>query len=448
LYFTYVSSVAAIRQSSTRLQASYLRGDLAPTLSAPFSPWTWLDITPTVSVRSTYWSQQQAPVTNTLDPVNVIDEGLWRNLMSAGVDIRGPKLVRIFETKPKPGKDGADPTPPRKYKNTIEPNVAYTYQQAFDRDNAVIVYDEVDHFGVNANAVTYGLSTRLIAQRPRAAAEREGKTGEKILIADGESGKLREAPSAVPENSDVAPADSSTDIAPGTGKPAEDAKKAPLEPIEIASLELSQSYSFNSTPSIADVDGNCIAYDTPALDCNASSHYQAPTLTARYNPSRNTSLNLTGRYDILFQAISDVSVSGNYRNAYAQTLFSVVRHSGLGFTRAIDPATGLPYPADPVTGRHPLDNAKGETQIRFQGNFGPIAGRVRLGVDGTYNATPRAGEIKLPYRRFRLEYYTQCCGFLTEYLVSQYSAFPRREFRFAVDLRGIGKLFDFNQANQ
>jgi hypothetical protein len=184
LYFTYVSSVAAIRQSSTRLQASYLRGDLAPTLSAPFSPWTWLDITPTVSVRSTYWSQQQAPVTNTLDPVNVIDEGLWRNLMSAGVDIRGPKLVRIFETKPKPGKDGADPTPPRKYKNTIEPNFAYTYQQAFDRDNSVIVYDEVDHFGVNANAVTYGLSTRLIAQRPRAAAEREGKTGEKILIAD------------------------------------------------------------------------------------------------------------------------------------------------------------------------------------------------------------------------------------------------------------------------
>ena len=37
---------------------------------------------------------------------------------------------------------------------------------------------------------------------------------------------------------------------------------------------------------------------------------------------------------------------------------------------------------------------------------------------------------------------------VTEYLVSKYSSFPRREFRFAVDLRGIGKLFDFNQANQ
>jgi hypothetical protein len=106
------------------------------------------------------------------------------------------------------------------------------------------------------------------------------------------------------------------------------------------------------------------------------------------------------------------------------------------------------YPHKLITGRYPLEPAQGATQLRFQGNFGPIAGRIRLGIDGTYNVTPAALEKHLPYRRMRLEYYTQCCGFLTEYLVSQYSTFPRREFRFAVDLRGIGKLFDFNQANQ
>ncbi len=427
-YFTYTSSVAAIRQDSDRLQAHYFRGDLAPTISAPFSPRPWIDITPTVAVRSTYWSQKQAPLSNPQDPVTVINDAIWRNLLSAGVDVRGPKLVRIFETKPKPGKDGADPLPVRKYKNTIEPRFAYLYQQAFKRDGEIILYDEIDRFGINANAISYGLASRLIAQRPRAAAEREGGSGEKILVPEGESGKLREAPSATPEATDLPPA---ADEAP-------DAKSTPLEPIEVASIEVSQNYSFNSNPSTADVSGNCIVSATPPADCAETSHYSSVNLTARYNPSRNASFNLSSRYDVLFGAISDVSVSGNFRDRFAQGLFSVVRRTGLGFQRA----------GDPVNGTYPLEPAHGATQIRFQGNFGPIAGRIRIGIDGTYNVTPTESEKHLPYRRFRLEYYTQCCGFLTEYLVSEYSAFPRREFRFAVDLRGIGKLFDFNQANQ
>ncbi len=441
-YFTYTSSVASIRQDSARLQASYLRGDLAPTLSAPFSPRPWLDINPTLAVRSSYWSRHLAPPATLPapnDPVTVINDAIWRNLLSAGVEFVGPKLVRIFETTPKPGKDGAESLPARKYKNTIEPRVAYNYQQAFDRSNEIIVYDEIDNFGSNANNLTYSLASRLIAQRPRAAEEREGTSGERILVPEGESGKLREAPSATPENADAPPA----------AVPAADAKKAPLEPIEIASVGVSQSYSFNSNNSIGDVNGKCIAYfDVPPADCAMTSHYSAVSLTGRYNPSRAMSFNLTTRYDVLFNAVSDVSVSGNFRNGFAQGLFSVVRRAGLGYRRAVDPVTGLAEPKDPLTGKFPLTPTPGATQLRFQGSFGPIAGRIRLGIDGTYNLTPAATEKHLPYRRLRLEYYTQCCGFLTEYLVSKYSGFPRREFRFAVDLRGIGKLFDFNQANQ
>jgi lipopolysaccharide assembly outer membrane protein LptD (OstA) len=441
-YFTYTSSLASIRQDSARLQANYFRGDLAPTISAPFSPRPWLDINPTLAVRSTYWSKHQAPPADPpvlSDPVTVINDAIWRNLLSAGVEFVGPKLVRIFETTPKPAKDGEDPLPARKYKNTIEPRVSYNYQQAFDRNDEIIVYDEIDNFGINANNVTYGIGSRLIAQRPRAEAEREGASGEKILVPEGDSGKLREAPSATPESAEPPP----------SATPAPDAKNAPLEPVEIASVEIAQSYSFNSNPSVADVDGKCIAYfEVPPADCAATSHYSAVAVTGRYNPSRAMSFNLTTRYDILFNAISDVSVSGNFRSGFAQGLFSVVRRTGLGYLRVVDPVTGLPEPRDPLTGRFPLVPIQGSTQLRFQGNFGPIAGRIRLGVDGTYNVTPGPNEKHLPYRRLRLEYYTQCCGFLTEYLVSQYSSFPRREFRFAVDLRGIGKLFDFNQANQ
>jgi lipopolysaccharide assembly outer membrane protein LptD (OstA) len=436
-YFTYASSLAWLYQNSDRLNVGYYRGDIFPTVTLPISPRPWLDITPVVAVRSTYWSRYQEPPpvgSNPQNPVTVIDHGLWRNLLSAGIDFRGPKFVRIFETKPKPETDTRPAVPALKYKNTIEPSVAYTYQQAFDRNDEIIVYDEVDAYGVNANAITYSLASRLIAQRPRAAPEREGGTGEKILVPEGESGKLREAPSATPPADDAAPpvpADS-------------DAKAPPLEPIEIASVSVSQSYSFDSYSSSANLDSRGV---TP----NDNSHFSAVALIGRYSPSRVLSFNVTGRYDILYKTVSDVSLSGNFRHRWAQGLFSVVYRQGLGADEVCTPVS-VPNPdptLPPITlcmySYVPKPDA---TQIRFQGNFGPIAGRLRLGMDATYNLSPSPNEVHLPYRRWRLEYYTQCCGFLAEYLASQYTAFPRREFRFAVDLRGIGKLFDFNQANQ
>jgi lipopolysaccharide assembly outer membrane protein LptD (OstA) len=431
-YFTYTSSVASINQNSARLQAKYFRGDLAPTISAPFSPRPWIDITPAIAVRSTYWSQHRDLSGTTVNAVSVVNEALWRNLLAAGIDFRGPKFVRIFETKPKPGKDGADTVPALKYKNTIEPSVAYTYQQAFNRNDEIIVYDEVDTFGINANAITYSLASRLIAQRPRATPEREGDSGEKILVPEGDSGKLREAPSATPETSD----------APLPAAPAEDAKKAPLEPIEIASIQVAQSYSFGSNSSTADLDGD----PTTPL---STSHFSGIALIGRYNPSRLLGFSLSGRYDALFRTVSDVSLSGNFRQSMAQGLFSVVYRPGLGFNRVctlVDDPNDPNVPPQQICSYSYVDKPDA-TQIRFQGNFGPIAGRIRIGIDATYNVSPAPTEVHLPYRRWRLEYYTQCCGFLAEYLASKYTAFPRREFRFAVDLRGIGKLFDFNQAN-
>ena len=414
VYFTYTSSLASIHQNSDRLNVGYLRGDLFPTFSVPFSPRPWIDITPTVALRSTYWSHYQLPPIDPTAPVVVVDQGLWRNLIAAGVDFRGPKFIKIFETKPKPAKDGAPAVPALKYKNTIEPSIAYTYQQAFEKNNEIIVYDEVDAYGINANNITYSLASRLIAQRPRAAAEKENASGEKILIPEGESGKLREAPSATPEPEEAAPA------APGAAD--EETKAVPLEPIEIASIQVAQSYSFNSYSSTADLDGDPLTPDS-------TSHFSGIALVGRYNPSKLLSFSLSSRYDALFKAVSEVSLSGNFRKSWAQGLFSLVYRNGLG------------YLAPGVT-------APDATQVRFQGNFGPIAGRLRIGMDATYNLSPQPNEVHLPYRRYRLEYYTQCCGFLAEYLASEYTAFPRREFRFAVDLRGIGKLFDFNQANQ
>jgi hypothetical protein len=46
--------------------------------------------------------------------------------------------------------------------------------------------------------------------------------------------------------------------------------------------------------------------------------------------------------------------------------------------------------------------------------------------------------------RGRVAYYTQCCGFVVEYLDRNYEANPRREIRFVIDLKGIGRFLDPN----
>jgi len=408
LYLSYVSSFAMIRQLGSSIDADYWRVDAGPTLAAPFSPAPWIDITPTIALRETYWSQS----------LTDDGKGLERSLVGGGIDVRGPQIYRLFQKK--------DDPKATKFKNTIEPRLVYTYQQAYDRNDDIIVYDEVDRFGFNSNTLTYGLASRLIAQRPRALPELQAST-ERILVPETDSSRLREAPSAT------------TDLDAETPSPDAPPVERPLEPIEIGSIELSQSYSFNSNLSVADLDAD------PVGTLESSSSLSGVSLAGRYNPSRNLSFNLTGRYDILFDDLSELSLSGNFRNKVARGLFSAVYRPGLGFDRAVgtDPDGAGPLPAPVIV--TPREDA---TQVRFQGDFGPLAGRIRLGVDFTANINPSESEKRLPYRRWRFEYYTQCCGFLAEYLTNQYTSVQRNEFRFAVDLRGIGKLFDFSQGYQ
>jgi lipopolysaccharide assembly outer membrane protein LptD (OstA) len=425
VYFSFVSSFSGIRQEGERIDTDYLRGDFGPTISLPWSPAPWIDITPSLAYRTTYWSKHQIPPPVPLpgepqaDPT-IVDEALWRSLFGASLDIRGPKLFKIFEKEQKPAEDGTA-RPPTKYKNTIEPRVVYTYQQAYDRGSDVIIYDEVDRFGTVANALSYGIASRLIGQRPRSAPESMSASGEKILAPEGESGKLREVVSESPE----VPGDVAVEAPPPTD--------APLEPVEIASLELAQTYSLTESPFEADTNAD------GTID--SVSRYSAITLTGRYNPTRAANFSFTSRYDVLFNQVSEVSVSGNFRERLAKGLFSFVYRPGLGTEPVPE------EPPDPTTPVVFVDKHDA-TQLRFQGDFGPFAGRLRLGMDATFNITPKDNEKTLPYQRWRLEYYTQCCGFLAEYLHYDYTTAPRREFRFAVDLRGIGKLFDFNQANQ
>ncbi len=375
------------------LVSDYYRADMFPTISAPVSPFPWLDITPSVNTRYTFYSQSQAtrsqevqvagqPTTAVVQKID--DRALGRFVSGATVEIVGPRFFRIFERPDNPFSS--------RYKHVIEPRIVYVYQQAFDRNEEIIQYDGVDSSRGATNQLTYGVRTRLFAARPRAKPAEPAGGGEAVLLPEGTSGAVKKAEPA-PQGA----------AAPADGPPA---PPPPVEPVEIASLDVSQSRSF----------GRDLSTGINSVGVSESSRFSSIDTVGRFNPKPNTSLDLRTSYDILLRQFSSVSVSGNLRGQTARTGFSLVRTAG-------------------------SSGASNQTQLRMATGVTLFGRKLKLDVDGSYNAQLR----RFPDQRWRVEYYTQCCGFLMEWFQRDFVANSRGEFRFTLDLRGIGKLMDLHQ---
>ena len=115
-----------------------------------------------------------------------------------------------------------------------------------------------------------------------------------------------------------------------------------------------------------------------------------------------------------------MSLSGNLYSPVSRSAFSIVRRAGVGV------------------------ESETRTQIRLAAGLALWSGKVRLDTEGTYDLE----EHRVPDQKYRVEFYTQCCGFLAEYLERDFTVLTRREFRFTVDLRGIGKLFDLHESTE
>jgi hypothetical protein len=122
-------------------------------------------------------------------------------------------------------------------------------------------------------------------------------------------------------------------------------------------------------------------------------------------------------YDILSMLMTSVSLSGNLRSDAARTGFSVVR---------TQPST---------------IGAPSQVQLRLAAGTTMFARKLKVDVDGSYDAQTH----RVPDQRWKVEYYTQCCGFLMEWFRRDFASNTRGEFRFTVDLRGVGKLMDLRQ---
>jgi len=417
LYFNYQSSVAAIQQREkptqclvapcspsqlAPLNADYGRIDIFPTFSMPLTPAPWLDITPSVRYRMTHWTQRFEEITlGTGDVTRVaVDSAITRNLFGANLSVVGPKFYRLFNRK-----DGA------RFKHTIEPRVSYGYLERYDRIDELLLYDDVDQFtGAGAN-LNYSLVQRLFGKRPRSLPQPGREAMQPVVMADGTTHD--------PLAGVVSPLDTTEGFAPIP--PAE----APVEPLEIASLEFRQARSFDTNLSVADLDSDGIN--------EAASPFSDWQMIGRYNPSRKTSIDLRGNYHILYERIRDVTLSGAIRNRHARTGFSIIYRNGLGVTN-----TGTSTMPVFVPNRD-------DTQVRFDTGLNLFGRKLQLNYTALFIAEPPPGQSHLPDQHWRVAYATQCCTFVIERFTRDFAGgVDRRDLSFRVDLAGIGKLFDYS----
>jgi len=342
-------------------EADYKRLDAGVTLSGSFSPASWFDISPTLTLRETYWTQRLGTVTldlpdasDTPSPTDVtlaLDQSLNRPLVNVGLTLLGPKFFRTFE--PPDGGRGS------RFKSTIEPRVVYNYISDFEENDEIIVYDEIDPIPIDVSLLTYSVITRLMQRRPQPARRDAGP--DDPVEYDGAS--------------------------------------------EIASLELRQSVAFNRQLSTS-------------VTLDDSSRFGPVSLIGRYNPTSAISTDLRLDWDILFNEMRSVSLTGTAHSAR------------LG-------RVGLSYFLNRALEDLGIDTGT----IRLNGGSALLQRRLGFDVEFAYNLATD----QLQSQRYRLGYNTQCCGFTVEYLTRDFGLTePDSQFRFTVSLTGVGTFIDMN----
>jgi len=436
---------------------TYTRYDIFPTISGNFTPVPWLDISPSISLRETWYSASDADPNVDLD---IVSDSFRRDEFRFGVSVVGPRLFRLY------GKDSPDAT---RYKHTFEPGLTYEFAPEVTGGEKIIRFDEIDTAAPLRNLMTYSLTSRLFAKRPAKSPApaapgpvlsgsfaslvtgEEPPTRNQELVpsepppspeevaaggdedAGGEEGSKEAKPTADEASSATyIPPDVSTGPSNAAGMPGEAGRsKAGVGSVEIATFSLSQSYTFDQLRPISHSDR-----------LMEDSQYSPITAMVRFNPTQGTSLDLRSNYDILFDEIRSVSLSGNLRNreqSYLRLSWNFIRD--LEGTPASTSGPPCPDGFDESGARCFRDS----NQIRLLGGLTLWGRKITTDVEGSYDIR----DSFLQDQRYRIGYNTQCCGVLVEisrrnFVTSVLGQTTETEYRFVLNLRGVGTFLDLN----
>jgi hypothetical protein len=162
--------------------------------------------------------------------------------------------------------------------------------------------------------------------------------------------------------------------------------------------------------------------------------------TIRYNPTSSASFDVRTEYDVLFDDIRNVSLSTNLRSLrHGYLRFSWFL--GRDFEGRFVGDDGRPLPAscrvDPLSPACELEFFD-SNQVRVMGGTSLWQRKVTLDLEGSYDLETRA----LRDQRYRLGYNTQCCGMLLELARRDYETIDEIQYRFMLNLRGVGTFLD------
>jgi LPS-assembly protein len=121
------------------------RSEFAPSITMPFHLGDWLDVTPSFTVRSTYYGGQM------LDGVYIHDD-IFRNTEEFSLDMRLPVFERVW--------DKGD----TKWKHVIEPQFVYNYVTGVNDFGRFIRFDQ-DETLTDTNEVQYGITQRIFRRK-------------------------------------------------------------------------------------------------------------------------------------------------------------------------------------------------------------------------------------------------------------------------------------------
>lgn len=161
-YFSFDSALEGVRRSETSADQFKLktpsvvqRLDFAPRITFPLKSFAGFTVTPSLGLRSTFYS-------DSLDPVSrqVTGQNLFRNYADFQLDVRPTALAKVFRHR-----DGK-----AWFKHIIEPFIEYRRIEGIDEFDRTLRIDERD-IVAETNEIAFGISNSFLVKR----SEGEGK---------------------------------------------------------------------------------------------------------------------------------------------------------------------------------------------------------------------------------------------------------------------------------
>ena len=353
LYFSADSTANYIQSTSTLHNAdiSYGRVDVDPSLTLPLRVAPWLSVSIAGGERGTWWGNS-VPETR-IDPTTGLNARFCGDTVVPSTQVYcDQSLTRTYPT------GEADVVGPSfskifdspggrfsKFKHVVEPRWTYSYVGQFDQQDQVLRFDQIDSLS-SSQLGTFALINRVLA---KPTDENEGGA------------------------------------------------------FEIASFQLSQSYSFDSNqPLQRSRDGKLTSTEGPIV------------AQLRYNPSKIIDVQAKANWSTLFKGLQSTSLS----------------LSAEGTRAGVDVTWYTNF--DPELGATRSDQARLGFKLDVVPNRLQLSGQVNYDILNHY----------ILQDNFAVTYTSQCWGIVLMAREQTTSAYVTKDYRFLLNLKNVGTFLD------